>query len=266
VDQATGLQNNLNRWYDAVTGRWLSEDPIGLGGGDANLYRYCGNGPMNGVDPSGMQVNNSAGPTPVAAPSGGDPGYMGIGLMGDQIKKWQNPPPPVPTATQQSNSKAILEGYLITYFSNSKDSRLKTIPNVANPKTSPLTNTTGPTGGNYKIYGSSSPPVAVGGGGSATCILLVVKVAATPPLVAVFHFSLGGNGSGHDAPYTTLEQFSWPNGSTAIVAGGDNSPQSNTLADEVIGAANWAGLHVVGVSPNSMAGVDQNGNWFQYGK
>ena len=27
LDQATGLQNNLNRWYDAITGRWLSQDP-----------------------------------------------------------------------------------------------------------------------------------------------------------------------------------------------------------------------------------------------
>ncbi|MEI8376536.1 MAG: RHS repeat-associated core domain-containing protein [Planctomycetota bacterium] len=53
-DEKTGLQNNLNRWYDASVGKWLSEDPLGFGAGDANLYRYCGNGPTNGVDPSGM--------------------------------------------------------------------------------------------------------------------------------------------------------------------------------------------------------------------
>ena len=29
----TGLQNNGNRWYDAITGRWLSQDPIGFEGG-----------------------------------------------------------------------------------------------------------------------------------------------------------------------------------------------------------------------------------------
>ena len=45
---------NQSRWYDATTGRWLSEDPIGFGGGDANLYRYCGNGPTDGTDPSGL--------------------------------------------------------------------------------------------------------------------------------------------------------------------------------------------------------------------
>ena len=37
LDQATDLQNNLSRWYDASVGRWMSEDPIGFHGGDANL-------------------------------------------------------------------------------------------------------------------------------------------------------------------------------------------------------------------------------------
>lgn len=54
-DDATGLQNNLNRWYDAKLGRWTSEDPIGFGGGDANLYRYVGNGSTEAVDPSGLK-------------------------------------------------------------------------------------------------------------------------------------------------------------------------------------------------------------------
>ncbi len=43
-DIATGLQNNLNRWYDPNVGRWISKDPIGFAAGDANLYRYVGNG------------------------------------------------------------------------------------------------------------------------------------------------------------------------------------------------------------------------------
>jgi RHS repeat-associated protein len=30
LDMNTGLQNNLNRWYDAEVGKWLSEDPIGV--------------------------------------------------------------------------------------------------------------------------------------------------------------------------------------------------------------------------------------------
>ncbi len=54
-DTATGLQNNLNRWYDPVVGRWISEDPIGFEAGDSNLYRYVGNGPTIATDPSGLQ-------------------------------------------------------------------------------------------------------------------------------------------------------------------------------------------------------------------
>ena len=49
----TGIQNNLNRWYDAALMRWLSQDPKGLGP-DLNPYRYCGDNPTNYVDPSGL--------------------------------------------------------------------------------------------------------------------------------------------------------------------------------------------------------------------
>ena len=42
-DTSTQLQNNINRWYDATIGRWLSQDPIGFEGNDTNLYRYVGN-------------------------------------------------------------------------------------------------------------------------------------------------------------------------------------------------------------------------------
>ena len=53
LDTATGLQNNDNRWYNAITGRWLSQDPSGLGP-DVNPYRYVGNAPMDKVDPTGL--------------------------------------------------------------------------------------------------------------------------------------------------------------------------------------------------------------------
>ncbi len=55
-DPATGLQNNLNRWYDPNTGNWLTQDPTGFNAGDTNLYRYCGNSPASARDPSGLVV------------------------------------------------------------------------------------------------------------------------------------------------------------------------------------------------------------------
>jgi RHS repeat-associated protein len=53
-DSYAQLQNNLNRWYDGRVGRWLSEDPIGFSGGDANLYRYVGNSPTVSTDAAGL--------------------------------------------------------------------------------------------------------------------------------------------------------------------------------------------------------------------
>jgi len=55
LDEDTGLQQHLNRWYDPKVGRWLSEDPIGFDAGDVNVYRYVGNEPGNGVDLQGLE-------------------------------------------------------------------------------------------------------------------------------------------------------------------------------------------------------------------
>ena len=59
---ATGLVNFRLRWYDSATGRWLSKDPIGISGG-LNLYAFCGNDPVNYVDPLGLKVVNNSGVT-----------------------------------------------------------------------------------------------------------------------------------------------------------------------------------------------------------
>ena len=56
---ATGLVNFRARWYDPVTGRWLSKDPIGLNGG-LNLYAFCGNDPANSLDPFGHNPDDDA--------------------------------------------------------------------------------------------------------------------------------------------------------------------------------------------------------------
>ena len=48
----TGLYNFRARWYDPETGRWLSNDPIGISGG-LNQYVFCENNPVIIVDPLG---------------------------------------------------------------------------------------------------------------------------------------------------------------------------------------------------------------------
>ena len=53
-DAETGLHYNLQRHYDPVVGRFISEDPLGFNGGDVNLYAYTGNNPINRIDPLGL--------------------------------------------------------------------------------------------------------------------------------------------------------------------------------------------------------------------
>ncbi len=53
-DAETGLYYNRARYLDPFTGRWTSQDPIGLKAGDLNLYRYVGNSPTNRTDPNGL--------------------------------------------------------------------------------------------------------------------------------------------------------------------------------------------------------------------
>ncbi|SPD72324.1 hypothetical protein PITCH_A1290001 [uncultured Desulfobacterium sp.] len=52
--EPNGLLYMRNRYYDSSTGRFISEDPSGFGGGDVNLYVYCNNNPVLLVDPTGL--------------------------------------------------------------------------------------------------------------------------------------------------------------------------------------------------------------------
>ncbi len=52
-DGFTGLYYYRARWYDAQLGRFISEDPIGLGGG-INQFGYVGNNPVSSTDSLGL--------------------------------------------------------------------------------------------------------------------------------------------------------------------------------------------------------------------
>ncbi len=56
LDPETGLYFYRARYYDPNVGKFISEDPIGIDGGDFNLYRYVRNNPLNFTDPTGEVV------------------------------------------------------------------------------------------------------------------------------------------------------------------------------------------------------------------
>jgi RHS repeat-associated protein len=52
-NDGTGLQYNRARYYSSTLQRFISEDPLGFGGGDINLYVYARNNPLMFTDPFG---------------------------------------------------------------------------------------------------------------------------------------------------------------------------------------------------------------------
>ncbi|MFH0730526.1 MAG: right-handed parallel beta-helix repeat-containing protein [Pseudomonadota bacterium] len=58
---ASGLHYMRARHYDPQTGRFSTKDPIGLFGGDVNLYRYAMNTPVSMIDPLGLSCGQTSG-------------------------------------------------------------------------------------------------------------------------------------------------------------------------------------------------------------
>ncbi|MGK0546236.1 RHS repeat-associated core domain-containing protein [Halomonas cupida] len=67
-DEETGLHYNRHRYYDPEIGRFTTQDPIGLAGGD-NLYVYAPN-PTGWVDPLGLSGCNCGDRPPSLSPPG----------------------------------------------------------------------------------------------------------------------------------------------------------------------------------------------------
>jgi RHS repeat-associated protein len=58
ADAATGLVRFGMRDYEPGTGRWTTRDPIGLGGGQTDLYAYVAQDPVGHLDPSGLSEDD----------------------------------------------------------------------------------------------------------------------------------------------------------------------------------------------------------------
>jgi RHS repeat-associated protein len=59
-DPETSLYYYRARYYDSVSGRFLSEDPTGFKGSGSNFYIYVGNSPIDLVDALGLCATKEA--------------------------------------------------------------------------------------------------------------------------------------------------------------------------------------------------------------
>jgi len=96
-DRDTKLVRFGARDYDAETGRWTTEDPIGFHGGDTNLYGYVLNDPVNLLDPvgynamAGAEAGGFAGEFicgPICAAVGAGIGFITGALIGQAISDY----------------------------------------------------------------------------------------------------------------------------------------------------------------------------------
>ena len=96
LDAVTGLNLAVYREENPGTGRWNSQDPLGFGGGDANLYCYVADNPANANDPAGLAAPALLPPTAFLGPGdlvilsanlpAGDPAN---GVFLPDMEQWQ---------------------------------------------------------------------------------------------------------------------------------------------------------------------------------
>jgi RHS repeat-associated protein len=62
MEDGSGTFHMRLRNYDPMLGRFLSNDPLGLAGGNMNLRSYVFNSPTNAIDPTGEKANTKPAP------------------------------------------------------------------------------------------------------------------------------------------------------------------------------------------------------------
>ena len=87
-NDGTGVYFYRNRYYSPTLQRFISEDPIGMNGGDVKFYAYVGNSPTNFRDTRGLTRDC------FASSCGGLPPFVPL------------PPPPLPLAGRKPKDAA----------------------------------------------------------------------------------------------------------------------------------------------------------------
>jgi RHS repeat-associated protein len=74
--QELGIYDYRHRYYLPSIGRFLETDPTGFDAGDMNLFRYCGDDPVDKSDPTGLIENPIGGYDVVKSQSDRPPSYQ----------------------------------------------------------------------------------------------------------------------------------------------------------------------------------------------
>ncbi len=84
ADKDTGLVHFGYREYDPAIGRFITPDPIGLAGGDVDVYGYCLDDPINFIDRTGLfgEFGSSGSGGFSGSGLGGYSGYSGVSMGG----------------------------------------------------------------------------------------------------------------------------------------------------------------------------------------
>ncbi len=85
-NDGTGLYFYRARYHNPAFQRFISEDPMGLSGGDVNFYAYTGNDPIDNFDPTGTDKTKKLACSADAALNFGlgfVPGYNAVKFVGD---------------------------------------------------------------------------------------------------------------------------------------------------------------------------------------
>ncbi len=96
-NDGTGLYYYRARYYSSTAERFIAQDPLGFGGGDANIYAYAFNSPIDYIDPTGFDAiiwgNTGAALDPITSgPTNGN--YGGRNWTGGLGPDQAGPPAP----------------------------------------------------------------------------------------------------------------------------------------------------------------------------
>lgn len=128
-----GLYYYRARYYDPVTSRFVSEDPLGFGGGDTNLYGYVGGNPVSLFDPLGLTPQG--GTAPVENYFAGDPnqGLVFVPMEADGMLDFMSDPAVVAQGWRDDSYFAILaHGDPNAHYAVSTGKKDLTVEQVAN--------------------------------------------------------------------------------------------------------------------------------------